>query len=110
MKFPYILIFAVVLLALACSKKKPVTVLPAGPSPADIAMAEFERKLDSSNIEERLEVLSQTLMAWMMVKDAPPASVEEFVTAGMLPRLPAAPAGKRFVIDFTRSRVVLAPL
>ncbi len=109
MNFRYAFIFAALLLALACSEKKPATVIPVGPSPADMAKVEFERKLDSPKIEERLEVLNQTLMAWMMVKGAPPASVEEFVTAGMLPRLPVAPDGSRFVIASAPFRVVLAP-
>ncbi len=87
-------VLAVVIL-LGCDRK-PATVIPPGPSPAVLAQAEFERKLDSANPKEQLAVLNDALAAWMMLKGTPPPNLEALVTEKMLPRLPQPPAGRRF--------------
>ena len=53
-------------------------------------------------------MLNELLKDWVLRKNQLPKDAEEFVTAKLLPRLPAAPPGKRFVLDPQQRRFVLA--
>lgn len=55
-----------------------------------------------------LELLNETLKDWVLRKSSYPKDPQEFITAGMLPRLPNPPPGKKFAIDAQHVRVVLA--
>lgn len=57
-----------------------------------------------------LVLLNETLQNWLLRRNSFPADPQEFVAAGMLPRLPVAPPGKRFVVDTQLKRVVLTDL
>ena len=84
----------------------PAAAVPAD-SPAGKAQSELDRKLASGNPQLQLQVLDELLQAWNMSKPAPPKDVEDFVRAGMLSKIPPAPAGKRFAIDQKSGHVVL---
>lgn len=77
-------------------------------SPAAIAQSELDRKLASGDVRLQLQVLDELLQAWNMSQPNPPKSLEDFVQAGMLRKLPTPPAGKRFLIDPKTAHVVLA--
>ena len=66
-------------------------------------LAEAEKSPEAS-----LELLNETLKDWLLRHPNFPKDLQEFVTARMLPRMPAAPPGKRFVMDVQQRRVVLA--
>ncbi len=84
----------------------PTPALPPG-SPAAQAQNEMDRKLASGNVQLQVQVLDDILQAWVMSKGTPPASLDEFVKAKMLVKLPAAPAGKKFAIDPKTQRVTV---
>ncbi len=67
------------------------------------AVAEAEKSPQTS-----LDLLNETLKNWVLRKSNYPKDPQEFVTAGILPRLPNPPPGKKFVIDAQRVRVMLA--
>lgn len=77
-------------------------------SPAAIAQSELDRKLASGDVRLQLQVLDELLQAWNMSQPNPPKSLEDFIQAGMLRKLPTPPAGKRFLIDPKTAHVVLA--
>lgn len=98
---------AVLLMAGGCRKTETPSAPPAG-SEAAKALNEMDQKLASGDVQAQLQVLSQLLQAWVMTKNSFPASVDEFVQAKMIAKVPAPPAGKKFVIDRQGVRVVLA--
>ncbi len=67
------------------------------------AVVEAEKSPQAS-----LEMLNELLKDWVLRKNQLPKDAEDFVTAKLLPRLPAAPPGKRFVLDPQQRRFVLA--
>lgn len=103
---PTLLAILTVAVLSACERKAAV-VMPPGPSPATQAQAEFERKLDSQNPQEQLEVLNSAVAAYDMLKGGPPPSLEALVQEKVLPRLPQPPAGRRF--ELAGGKVVLRP-
>ncbi|NBV21157.1 MAG: hypothetical protein EBS05_04440 [Proteobacteria bacterium] len=76
-------------------------------SPAAIAQSELDKKLASGNPQLQLQVLDDLVQAWVMSKGSLPKDLEELVQAKMLNSVPAAPPGKRFVIDPKKGHVVL---
>jgi len=90
-----------------CRKSETPSTPPPG-SPAAKALNEMDQKLASGDVQAQLQVMSQLLQAWVMTKNSFPTSVDEFVQAKMIAKVPAAPAGKKFVIDRQGVRVVLA--
>lgn len=102
-----ILLAILTAVALSGCERKPAVVMPPGPSPAAQAQAEFERKLDSQNPQEQLEVLNSAVAAWEMLKGTPLPSLEALVQEKVLPRLPQAPAGRKF--ELAGGKVVLRP-
>ena len=93
------------LVTAGCNRKK--RAAPSAPpvfTPEAIAqVAEAEKTPQAS-----LELLNELLKNWVLRHANFPQDPQEFVTTGMVPRLPAAPPGKRFVIDAQQRRVVLA--
>lgn len=108
MKFAWpvlLLLLAVSLAAGGCNRKKggaPVATHQFSPE-AMQAVVEAEKSPQSS-----LALLNETLKDWVLLRNQFPKNLDEFVSAGMLPRLPLAPPGKRFVMDVQQRRVVLA--
>lgn len=78
------------------------------PTPVPIT-PEAERILSNADKspEAALELLNETLKDWLLRQPGYPKTVQEFVTARALPRLPVPPVGKDFAIDRTRGAVVL---
>ena len=101
---------AAVALSAACRKKADSSDAQQPPpnSPVAKAVSEMDQKLASGDVQAQLQVLSQLLQAWVMTRNGFPGSVEEFVTAKMIAKVPAPPAGKKFAIDRQGIRVVLA--
>lgn len=56
-----------------------------------------------------LTTLQQAIQAFQAGEDRLPSSLQELVTEGYLPRLPATPAGMRFAYDAQRGQVRLVP-
>lgn len=57
--------------------------------------------------ETALALLNDTMKDWLLRHPDYPRTVQEFVTARALPKLPKPPPGKEFAIDRTRGVVVL---
>lgn len=87
-----------------CQRKNrgAAVVTPQFPPEAVQAVVEAEKSPQAS-----LVLLNETLKDWVLLRNQLPGDLNEFVTARMLPRLPAAPPGKRFVVDAQQRRVVL---
>lgn len=101
-----VLFFLVVCLAtVGCNRKKrgASAATPQFPPEAVQAVVAAEQSPQAS-----LALLNETLKEWVLRRNEFPKDLNEFVTGGMLPRLPAAPLGKRFVMDVQQRRVVLA--
>jgi hypothetical protein len=105
---PGLLIGCVVVLGLVsgCTKNESTDAVQPAP-PIETA------KGSSSSIPEpdhtaMLSELTQALRKFSAEKQRVPKSLQELVTAGYLPSVPAAPAGKRFEINEKRVEVVLA--
>lgn len=85
-------------------KKRDAQSAPPAFTPAAIEqVTEAEKSPQAS-----LDLLNELLQNWVLRHSKFPQDPQEFVTSGMLPRLPAAPPGKRFLIDARHRRVVLA--
>lgn len=102
---PVLLLLSVCLVAgEGCGRKKRVS--PAGPpvfTPEAVQqIVEAEKSPQAS-----LELLNDSLKDWLLRNSKYPKDLQEFVTVGVLPRLPAPPPGKRFAIDTQRACVVL---
>lgn len=103
--WPVLLLLAVCLTAAGCNRKKrgAQASTPQFPPEAVQAVVDAEQSPQAS-----LTLLNETLKEWVLRRNQFPKQLDEFVSAGMLPRLPAAPPGKRFVMDVQQRRVVLA--
>jgi hypothetical protein len=71
--------------------------------------AEFQQKLAEADQspEAALAIMNEAMKDWLLRRPEYPKTVGEFVTARVLPKIPAPPAGKEFAIDRTRGVVVL---
>lgn len=87
----------------SCGKKSdsksPEATLPApetavAPTTADVAAAPAE-----ADFTKTLDRLTQAVRRYAAETRSVPKSLNELVTAGYLPELPAAPPGKHFFID-----------
>lgn len=88
----------------ACNRKK---VEPPGP-PSTFTPAAIQQVADAEKSPQAsLEMLNENLKDWVLRKSVCPKDPQEFVTAGVLPRLPNPPPGKKFIIDAQHIRVVL---
>ena len=67
----------------------------------------MDQKLASGNAQLQLQVLNELLQAWSMSKNSAPKDLNEFVTAGMLTKLPVPPPGKKFALNQQGTAVVL---
>ncbi len=68
----------------------------------------MDQKLASGNPQLQLQVLDDLVQAWVMSKGSLPKDLDELVKAKMLNSVPAAPPGRRFVIDARKGHVVLS--
>ncbi len=134
MKFPWLSLVLVGVLALSACRKRsapapaespanpepappaatgPVTAggaaTPFAPEVAAASMKPFEKDLDSKSPNDHLRVLNEALTFWLASGRPFPKDVNEFVTGKLLKRLPVPPPGKQFVLDRVKSQVVLAP-
>ena len=122
---------AVVVAGVGCSKQEggaadaePTALVPSAPPPvlapvspegaftprvvAD-AMGPFQRDLESASPDSHLRALNAALTFWLAAGRPFPQDVSEFVTAKLITSVPAAPAGKRFVLDAATQQIFLAP-
>ncbi|MBI5800480.1 MAG: hypothetical protein HZA92_07105 [Verrucomicrobia bacterium] len=76
-------------------KKRPATAAPAATQPAP------------ANPTTDLPNLTIAVRAYVMTQGKPPTSLEDLVKAGCIPRLPTAPAGKKYAIDGKKAEAVL---
>lgn len=100
---PLLLAFALTT-AVGCGEKKdPSQRVPLPLTP------EAQRILDEAekSPEASLALLNETLKDWLLRHPDYPKTVQEFVTARVLPKLPTPPPGKEFAIDRTGGMVVL---
>lgn len=86
-----------------CGKKPVEATSPPTPVSAIPGMT-------SKNPQEVLAALNNTLDYYNSTKglEVPFKSVEDFVTAGILEKVPEAPSGMRFAFDPKSGRIVLA--
>jgi hypothetical protein len=88
--------------------KQPAPAAPAGD--ASSAAADANSASDATGqaqIAAQLSELTQTVRKYSAEHQRAPKSLDELVTAGYLSSIPAAPAGKKFVIN-KDLRVILA--
>ena len=90
-----LLCLLVCVLPLAACKRK-----PANPAPPEAPAA-------PPNPEVDLKALNEAARAYFMGELKDPDSLEDLVKAGFLKRLPAAPAGKKYVLSPDRKSVQL---
>ena len=69
---------------------------PAAAKTAAAASSEAPQEVDRTATQDRL---TQVLRRYSAETQRVPKSLDELVTAGYLPELPAAPAGKKYVFD-----------
>lgn len=102
--------FTPLLLALAwtiaagCGEKKAASQrepLPLTPESQKL-LADAEKSPEAS-----LALMNEAMKDWLLRHPEYPKTVQEFVTARVLPKLPTPPPGKVFAIDRTRGVVVL---
>jgi hypothetical protein len=55
----------------------------------------------------RADMLTTCVRKFIVAYGKPPKTLDEMVEKGILPRLPPAPAGKKFVYDETTKRVIV---
>jgi hypothetical protein len=99
-----VLLVACVAAGTGCNRKRRSSQPPATAFPPE-AVQEVVNAEKSP--QASLALLNEALQNWLLRRNSFPADPQEFVAAGMLPRLPAAPPGKRFVVDTQLKRVVL---
>jgi len=92
-----------VLIFAGCSKKASVQAAPAAAKDSTAAPAEAQPDVDAT-----LSQLTQALRKYSFEHERVPASVGELFTTGNAGSMPAAPAGKKFVIEPKTLKVVLA--
>lgn len=83
---------------LACKKRKP-EVAPAPAPAAETTAADAK--------EPTLEELNLSVQAWFTSRGRAPESLEEMAKARFLSKVPTPPAGRQYVIDKEKLRVVL---
>lgn len=76
-------------------KKRPSAAAPASTEPAP------------PNPETDIPNLTIAVRAYVMTQGKPPATLDDLVKAGCIPRVPTAPAGKKYVIDAKKAAAVL---
>ena len=79
-------------------QREPLPLTPA----AKQMLAEAEKSPEAT-----LALLNEALKDWLLRHPDYPKTVQEFVTARVLPKLPTPPPGKDFAIDRTSGAVVL---
>jgi hypothetical protein len=103
-RIAFVLLSACLVTGGGCNRKKRGgPTAPQFSAEAMQAVVEAERSTQGS-----LTLLDETLKNWLLRHPSYPKELQEFVTTGMLPRLPTPPPGKKFVIDPQRKSVVLA--
>lgn len=102
MKRGLLLLAVVIAIQVGCGKKEAsAPVVPAtveAPAPANTEAADNAALLGQ---------LTQTLRKFSAEKQRVPKTLQELTAAGYLPALPAAPAGKKFVINEKKVEVEL---
>lgn len=99
------LLAACLVVGAGCNRRK-----RSGQPPAPVFPPEAIQQVANAekSPQASLALLNETLQNWVLRQNRFPTNLQEFVAAGMLPRLPIAPPGKRFVMDTQQKRVVLA--
>jgi len=72
-------------------------------------MGPFQADLDGTKPEGHLRALNNALTFWLASGRPFPKDVNELAAAKLITRVPAAPPGKKFVMDPARQQIVLAP-
>ncbi len=67
------------------------------------------RALAGNDPQAHLRVLNELVMVFDQSQGKPPTNPEDFVKAGLLSKLPAAPPGMKFIYNPTKRLVELAP-
>ncbi|PAW86872.1 MAG: hypothetical protein B9S33_07200 [Pedosphaera sp. Tous-C6FEB] len=79
------------------------------PQHAAAAMGPFQADLDGTKPDGHLRALNNALTFWLASGRPFPKDVNELAAAKLITRVPAAPPGKKFVMDPARQQIVLAP-
>lgn len=90
--------------AVGCGEKKDANQrapLPLTPESQKL-LADAEKSPEAT-----LALMNDAMKDWLLRHPDYPRTVQEFVTARVLPKLPTPPPGKEFAIDRTRGVVVL---
>lgn len=98
-----LLLVALALCVPGCGAKK----LPNVPATSNEALEKFNADLNGTDPEAHQRVLTEALGAYFMTKNDVPKDLNDLVTSGLIPKLPAPPEGQKFEIDKTTMRVVL---
>src|SRR5687768_15252852 len=87
-----LVLFICLMLAAACGQKPASDAGAANSSGGEKSTAETDHS-------KTLERLTQTVRRYAAEMRTAPKSLEEVVGAGYLPEMPAAPPGKKYIID-----------
>ncbi|GDY23074.1 hypothetical protein LBMAG56_44210 [Verrucomicrobiota bacterium] len=88
---------------IGCGEKKDANREPLPLTPeTQKQLADAEKSPEAS-----LALMNDAMKDWLLRHPEYPKTVQEFVTARVLPKLPTPPPGKEFAIDRTRGVVVL---
>ena len=92
----------------------PPPVRPASPAPTAATQpvpptptAEAGAAPAKGSAEAALQELIGVVRAYIMTQGKTPATLEDLVKAGLIPKLPTPPPGKKFVLDAKRNSVLL---
>ncbi|MEW6302964.1 MAG: hypothetical protein AB1705_05805, partial [Verrucomicrobiota bacterium] len=88
----------------------PGATTASAPQAAAPAPAEPAAEVVMEDVNEDLQKLTVIVHSFRGEQGRMPSSLEELVTKGFLPRLPAPPAGKKLVFDAKSEKVVLVNL
>ena len=88
------------ILLVACSKKaEPAVEASAAPAQLPAVESSVGAAVDANQLGSELAELTQVVRKYGAEKQRVPKDLNELVTAGYLPSIPPAPAGKRFAIN-----------
>jgi hypothetical protein len=115
-----ILLLACILVAgiAGCTKSNSPTPTETGPGPAETGSEPLTPRTDKAPAADTageadllalLAELTQAARRFGVEQQRAPKTLDELVAAGYLPSAPAAPTGKRFVIDKNLKVIVAGP-
>ena len=84
-----------------------MSVLMPGCRKRPAAAAPAEVKPEPPNPAADLPNLTIAVRAYVMTQGKSPATLDDLVKSGCIPRLPTPPAGKKYAIDVQKSQAVL---